>query len=281
MPSRIRARWRSRATAARSSLRKQAASVFPVALLLALPLQARAADSDSSQAVPGYDRPAFGFATSALPACGFAIEQGLPDWSLNHQDGVRSSLFMADSLLRMGLGHGLELQVGSTPFNRLATSDGQGAQQVTGRGDTIISLKIAPPPFNAQWSGAVLATVELPDGVRALRVPQRQYTLGLTLAQQLDERRTLGYFAQWQRMGVHATYQLAGNYGYALSKTWGVYSELVALHQQARTGGLVGAGLTYLPNLRLQFDLSFDRGFVGTAPAWMAGFGVAFFWAGH
>lgn len=259
-------------------MRQLAAGVFSVVLLLTLALRARADDSGSNQAVPAYDRPAFGFATSALPWGGFAIEQGLPDWSLNHQDGARSSLFMADSLLRVGLGHGLEFQVGSTPFNRLTTSDGQGAQQVTGRGDTSFSLKIAPPPFNAQWSGAVLATVELPDGIGALRVPQRQYTLGLTLAQQLDERRTLGYFAQWQRIGVHGTYQLAGNYGYALNKTWGVYSELVALHQQSRTGGLAGAGLTYLPNVRLQFDLSFDRGFVGTAPAWMAGFGVAFFW---
>jgi hypothetical protein len=247
-------------------------------MLTVISTQAQADDADNtSGTVPAYDRPAFGFATSALPLGGFAVEQGLPDWSLMHQDGVRTSQFMADSLLRVGLGNGLELQAGSTPFNEFTTSEGHASQHMTGRGDTLLGLKIAPPPFNPQWSGALLATVELPDGADALRLPQRQYTLGVTLAQQLDERRTLGYFAQWQRMGTHGTYQLAGNYGYSLNKTWAIYGELVALHQQARTGGLIGAGVTYLPNARLQWDLSFDRGFVGTAPAWMAGFGVAFY----
>jgi hypothetical protein len=247
-------------------------------MLLLMSAPARSDDANNANdTVPAYDRPGFGFGTSALPLGGFAIEQGLPDWSLSHQDGVRSSQFMTDSLLRIGLGAGLELQAGSTPFNWLTTSAGGSSQRLTGRGDTVLGLKVAPPPPNAQWSGALLATVELPDGADGLRLPQRQYTLGVTLAQQLDDRHTLGYFAQWQRMGTHGTYQLAGNYGYALSKTWGVYGECVALHQQARTGALIGAGVTYLPNARLQWDLSFDRGFVGTAPAWMAGFGVAIY----
>jgi hypothetical protein len=248
-----------------------------VCCLLAVSVPVRAQDAGNGATAPAFDRPAFGFGTSALPLGGFVIEQGLPDWSLDHQQGVRTSQFMADSLLRIGLGNDLEFQWGSTPFNRLTTSDGRVSQLSTGRGDTLLGLKIAPPFSNAQWSGALLATVELPDGASGLRVPQRQYTLGLTLAQQLDERRTLGYFAQWQRMGVHGTYQLAGNYGYALSQAWGVYGEFVGLHQQARTGALAGAGVTYLPSSRLQFDLSFDRGVAGTAPAWMAGFGVSFY----
>jgi hypothetical protein len=246
--------------------------------LLLLSTQGRASDTDANTGtVPSFDRPAFGFGTSALPFGGFAIEQGLPDWSLNKQDGVRTSQFMADSLLRIGLGGDMELQLGSTPFNRLSQRAGGMSQLSTGRGDTTLGLKVAPPPSDPQWTWALLGTVEFPDGASGLRLPQRQYTLGATVAQQLDDRQTLGYFAQWQRIGVHGTYQLAGNYGYAISKAWGVYSEWVALHQSGRTGGLVGAGLTYLPNVRLQWDVSFDRGFVGTAPAWMAGFGVAFY----
>lgn len=249
-----------------------------ICAMLVLSMQAEASDADSTgETVPSYDRPAFGFGTSALPAGGFIIEQGLPDWSLNKQDGVRSSQFMTDSLLRIGLGGDLELQLGSTPFNRLTQRAGGVSQLSTGRGDTILSLKVAPPSSNPQWSWAMLGTVEFPDGASGIRLPQREYTLGVTVAQQLDDRNTLGYFAQWQRMGVHGTYQLAGNYGYALSKTWGVYTEMVALHQSGRTGGLIGAGLTYLPNMHLQWDVSFDRGFVGTAPAWMAGLGVAFY----
>lgn len=252
---------------------------LPVAcILLLLCMQARAGDADTAtETVPSFDRPAFGFGTSALPLGGFAIEQGLPDWSLDKQDGTRSSQFMADSLLRIGLGGNLELQLGSTPFNRLSQRAGGMSQLSTGRGDTTLGLKVAPPPSDPQWTWALLGTVEFTDGASDLRQPQRQYTLGATVAQQLDERNTLGYFAQWQRTGVHGTYQFAGNYAYAIDKAWGVYTELVALHQGGRTGGLFGAGLTYLPNARLQWDVSFDRGFVGTAPAWMAGLGVAFY----
>ena len=246
-----------------------------VLLLVAMPAQAD--EAANSETVPAYDRPAFGFGTSALPLGGFAIEQGLPDWSLTKQDGVRSSQFFTDSLLRIGAGHGVELQVGSTPFNWLMQSAGGVAQRVTGRGDTTLSVKVAPPSGNPAWSWAVLGTVEFPDGENGLRLPQRAYTLGTTVAQQLNERVTLGYFAQWQRLGNHGSYQLAGNYGYALSKAWGVYGEMVGLHQSGRSGALIGAGFTYLPNVRLQWDISFDRGFVGTAPAWMAGFGVAFY----
>jgi len=246
-------------------------------MLFATSMQARADDTNSSRTVPSYDRPAFGFGTSALPAGGFAIEQGMPDWSLTKQDGVRASQFMTDSLLRVGVGHGLELQVGSTPFNWLMQRAGGVSQRITGRGDTVLSLKVAPPSSNPAWSWAALGTVEFSDGADGLRLPQRAYTLGVTVAQQLDERTTLGYFAQWQRLGNHGAYQLAGNYGYAINKVWSVYGEMVGLHQSGRSGALVGAGFTYLPNARLQWDISFDRGFAGTAPAWMLGLGVAFY----
>lgn len=238
------------------------------------------ADDGNDQTVPSYDRPAFGFGTSALPLGGFVVEQGLPTWSLDNQDGVRTSQFMTDTLLRAGLGHGLELQVGSTPFNWLYQRAGGVSQLSTGRGDTTLSLKVAPPSSSQVWSWGMLGTVEFPDGEGNLRLPGRAYTLGATVAQQLNEKNSLGYFVQWQRMGNQATYQLAGNYGYAISKTLGVYTEAVGLHQQSRNGGLMGVGLTYLTTPRLQWDISFDRRFIGSGPTWMAGFGVAFYF-GH
>lgn len=250
------------------------------ALACLLAVGPAAADDGNDQAVPSYDRPAFGFATSALPLGGFAIEQGLPTWSLDNQDGVRTSQFMTDSLLRAGLGHGLELQVGSTPFNWLYQRASGVSQLSTGRGDTTLSLKVAPPSSSQVWSWGVLGTVEFPDGEGNLRLPERAYTLGVTVQQQWDEKNSFGYFAQWQRMGNQATYQLAFNYGYAISKALGVYTEAVGLHQQSRNGGLMGVGVTYLTTPRLQWDISFDRRFIGSGPTWMADFGVAFYF-GH
>src|SRR6202012_1616933 len=49
----------------------------------------------------------------ATPRGSVIYEQGLPTWTLNHDDGVRSSQYTTDSLLRIGLGANLELQLGS------------------------------------------------------------------------------------------------------------------------------------------------------------------------
>jgi hypothetical protein len=246
--------------------------------LLLVPTPAVADQGDDSNATaPSYDRPGFGFGTSALPLGGFAIEQGLPTWALENQNGVRTSQFVTDSLLRAGLGNGLEFQVGSTPFNWLSQREAGVSQLSTGRGDTVVSLKVAPPPTSQIWSWGVLATVEFPDGEGNLALPEREYTLGATVAQQLSSGNSLGYFAQWQRIGNHGTYQVAGNFGHPLSKAWGIYAEAVGLHQQARSSGLLGAGFTYLPSARLQWDISFDRRFIGSGAEWMADFGVAFY----
>ena len=226
---------------------------------------------------PSYDRPGFGFAPAALPLGGFAWEQGLPSWSLDHSDGTRSSQYTTDTLLRLGLGHDLELQLGTSPFNRL-TQYGMGVSQVSdGRGDTSLGLKWAPAPVDPVWSWGLLGSVEFPDGASGIRNPERQYTLGATIDQQWDDKRSLTYVAQWQRMGNQGTYLAAGNYGYAITKAWGIYAEAVGLHQQGRTGGLLGAGVTWLPNVRLQWDLSFDHRFIGRTTDWLAGFGVSMY----
>jgi hypothetical protein len=258
--------------------RKMAPKRFAIACVtLSFAAPVMADQGGGNQTVPGFDRPGAGFATSALPLGGFAIEQGLPSWSLDNEGGIRASQFMTDSLLRVGLGHGTELQVGSTPFNWLDQRMGGVSQSSSGRGDTLLGLKIAPPSSSQVWTWGVLGTVELPDGERGLRLPQKQYTLGVTVNQQWDDANTLGYFAQWQRTGNQGTYQFAGDLSHTLSKTWGIYAEAISLHQNGRSGGLMGAGVTYLPNVRLQWDLSFDRRFVGGGPTWMASFGVAFY----
>ena len=52
---------------------------------------------------PGYDRPGLGFTPVALAPGAVTIEQGLPDWTRGSQDGTTSSLYTADSLVRLGL----------------------------------------------------------------------------------------------------------------------------------------------------------------------------------
>jgi hypothetical protein len=231
--------------------------------------------ADDTSYTPSYDRPGLGFAPSALPWGGFTWEQGLPSWSLDNTDGTRSSQFTTDTLLRLGVGGDMELQLGTSPFNRLVQRTAGVSQAFYGHGDSSLGLKWAPASSSQMWSWGLLGTVEFPDGANGIRNPERQYTLGATVDQNLDATRSLTYVAQWQRMGNEGAYLAAGNFGYAIDKVWGVYAELAAVHQQGGTGGLFGAGVTYLPNARLQWDLSFDHRLFGQASQWTADFGVS------
>jgi hypothetical protein len=126
-----------------SSLLQLTGCVLACLLLLAATPTIADEGDNQNQAGPSYDRPGFGFGTTALQQGGFVLEQGLPTWSLDNQDGVRTSQFMTDSLLRVGLDNGLEFQVGSTPFNWFNQRVGGVSQLSTGTGDTILSLKVA------------------------------------------------------------------------------------------------------------------------------------------
>jgi len=79
--------------------------------MLALALLVAAAPARAEN--PGFDRPGYGFTPGVLAAGEAILEQGLPDWSRDRQDGVTVSQYTADSLLRIGLGGPLEMQLGS------------------------------------------------------------------------------------------------------------------------------------------------------------------------
>ncbi|WP_266160359.1 transporter [Dyella silvatica] len=234
-----------------------------------LPIDALADDA------PSYDRPGLGFAPNTLKPGSVTYEQGLPSWSLSHDAGVRSSQYLTDSLLRVGLLSGLELQLGGAPYARQQNSGAGGDQLSQGHGDNSLGLKLALPSANPDWSWGALGTVEFTNGSRGIRNPQRQYTLGLNVEQQWDEHQAFNYFAQWQRSGNSNDIQLAANYGYAFTRSWGAYGEAVLEHGQGRHGSRLGLGLTWLANERLQWDTWCRHRLAGRAPDWEAGFGVA------
>jgi len=82
-------------------------------MLACLALPAPAVRAQESVA---FDRPGIGFSTTTLRPGQLAWEQGLPDVEYSHDAGGRSRLLMADTLLRLGLADGLELQVGTDGY---------------------------------------------------------------------------------------------------------------------------------------------------------------------
>ena len=215
---------------------------------------------------PGYDRPGLGFTPAVLGAGDITLEQGLPDWS--RDDG--SASYTADSLLRLGVGHALELQLGSS-YNRLA----ENGTVNYGRGDSVVGVKFAPPA-SGRLSWGLLGSVEFTDGARDFRNPRRQMLLGADVNWQLDARNTAALYLENVRSGGRDSRQLAVNDGYAFTPALNAYVELGVMQVAgAGHGSRAGAGLAWMPTPRVQLDASFRHRLGGAAPAWEAGLGVS------
>ncbi len=245
------------------------------AMLLGLPawVGALPAMADNS---PGFDRPGLGFSPTVLAPGQLAYEQGLPTWHHNIDGGVRSDQYAADSLLRLGMGENLELQLGGSLYNHLRQRGNGQSYSSHGHGDSNLALKLALPSSNANWNWGLLGGVEFTDGARDFRNARRQYSLALDANRQLDDRHVLGYYAQWQHMGGQSSYLAAANYNYALTTQLNVYGEAVLQHDPANgNGSLIGTGLAWMSGSRVQLDGWCRHRLGGHADQWQAGLGIA------
>ncbi len=222
---------------------------------------------------PGYDRPGMGFSPAVLDAGALTIEQGLPDASEDRDGSTTTRLYSADTLLRLGLGGPFELQLGSTPWNRLATPDGD----LYGRGSSSLGLKFALPAGDSPWHWGLLGNVSFTDGSRAFRASRRQYALGLDVNWQASARQSLGlYLADARAGGDSTTIALSDNV--SVTPTLSAYLQLATLHPgHSPAGQLAGAGLAWMATPRLQLDAGFNHHLAGNASRWQANLGASYY----
>jgi hypothetical protein len=226
---------------------------------------------------PGYDRPGYGFTPVVLGAGDITVEQGLPDWSRDRQDGIASSQYGADSLLRIGLGGPLELQLASSWNDSRISGPGIDARE-HGRGDSSVGVKLVLPSSNGAFSWGALGSVEFTDGARDFRNDSNQYLLGLQLNLQASTQHSLGLYLEDVRSRGSDTTTMALDDSYALTHTVALYAEAVVLHApQQGHGSQAGAGLAWQATPRLQLDAGFDRRLAGAAPQWQANLGASFY----
>ena len=225
---------------------------------------------------PGYDRPGYGFTPVVLGVGDITTEQGLPDWSRDRQGGITSSQYSANSLLRIGIGGPVELQLGSSPWNSLRQTGAGTDSRSQGHGDTVLGLKLALPSSDPAFSWGLLGSVELTDGAKAFRSVHRQYLLGAQFNLQASERSSLGLYLQDVHSGGADSTTVALSDSYTLGKTLMLYAETALLHAPGQgSGAVAGAGLAWMLTPRVQFDAGFDRRLGGAAPAWQTNLGIS------
>jgi hypothetical protein len=227
---------------------------------------------------PGYDRPGYGFTPVVLGAGDFMLEQGLPDWSRDHQGGVSSSQYTTDTLLRLGIGGPFELQLGGSAYDTLHQT-GPGLNDSShGHGDSNLAVKIALPTTSKIFSWGLLASVEFTDGSKDFRNDENQYLLGTQFNLQANEKNSLGAYLEDVRAGGRDSTTVALSDNYSVGKTFTVYAETAFLHTPDQgSGAVAGAGLAWLVTPRVQIDAGFDHRVSGGAPEWQTNLGVSIY----
>ena len=229
---------------------------------------------------PAFDRPGIAFSVTTLPAGSLSWEQGLLDLSRDRSDGITRTEYNAGSLLRVGLGEKIELQVGHAAFN-LLRSTGAGAGESLrehGAGDTSLALKVALPALgeNLQW--ALLGSTTLATGNAAFSAGDTAYALGTTLEWSLDERSALAFYANVETQDGGTTLSLSPSYSVALNDAVGLFAEAGYTRNRHLPDDVVaGGGVTWMVAPTVQLDLSANVGLTSDSTDLQASFGVSVF----
>lgn len=225
---------------------------------------------------PEFDRPGIGFSTSTVGKSVFVWEQGLPDVSRDRSDGLTTSTWTADTLLRVGLADTLELQLGADSWSRLRLRGPGTRMQHSGSGDGSAALKWAPPLANEQLSVAFKAGASLPWGKAPLGDAGHDYDLGMTVAWALPRASSLAFYIDrlWGDGG--SGWLFSPSYGFAVRPQLSAYVE-AGYGTGAQYMRAAGAGVTWMVSPRVQLDASFLRGLDADTTDWQGGVGVAMY----
>lgn len=244
-------------------------------LLSALLLCAQLAHADNA---PAFDRPSFSFAPAVLPAGAFDWEQGLPDLERDNNDGVRTTTYSADTVLRLGLTSNFELQLHTSPWNRMTMRAGTLHTSVEGAGDTALGIKWAPSLDSKTWTLAALGLVSFDTGSSAFTNGHTVTSLGVAAARDFGDNRSLGLYANVDHGAGQNTWTGSANFNFPIQGNFGGFVQLGRFAGGGVSRSLAGGGITLLLHDRVQFDLDANFGLTSRSPDYQLGFGISVYW---
>ena len=241
--------------------------------ILAVPACAFAQATPPADADTQFDRPGLSFASWSLPQGGVVWEQGLPDASWQRDGNLRTVQAIADSRLRVGIGHGVELQLAGTPYAYQETRGATGSH-AQGQGDTDIALKWTLPLASPAWSAALLATHKIAAGSQSFGSAGHADQLAAAVTRDLGNGRSFGGYLARDSQRQGRGWMSAVSYGFPVTDALSGYVES-GFGNGIDHARVAGGGLTMMLGHRVQLDGWVLRGLDHDSPEWQAGFGVS------
>ena len=227
------------------------------------------------------DRPDQTESAESIPPGFIQFELG---WTFTREEKgneTQENHALPETLLRVGMGRGLEARVGFSGFvfeNQFETGESQQNTHTSGTGDAEIGFKYEM----GRWSGgqmAFLGGISIPMGQSDFSNQYVDPSFRLLVAHSLGERLSLGYNIGIEdiRTKLKTPYTIA--LGVSVSNRFGAFIEsfgAFGLTEDLAANHSLDGGFTFLASDALQFDVHVGVGLNETAEDWFIGGGFAF-----
>ncbi len=255
-----------------------------LALVAALLLLAgRASATDFAEQSISTDRPGIPYGTSIVPSGHFQLETGLPTFQNDPLAGGHSLLLSMPTYLRYGISDDVEVQLASSPWNRLTMTQDGHRDAVSGAGDLQLGGKFAL----AHGGGGVPAItligyVSAPSGSQNFSNRRPAYNLNAVASWSLTGSTGFTTMVSFTRTPTDGD-RHANSGTFAVSLSHGFTSRLTAYvetgwfpgYTNSSSTALAGGGMTYLLSRHVQVDGFFDLGLNHASPTSIFGTGIS------
>jgi Putative MetA-pathway of phenol degradation len=195
------------------------------------------------------------------------------------KDGGTKNLSLPGALLRIGLGHRMELRLGGDGF----LSQVEGGARTSGYSDVEVGIKIRLlDQRRAGFDLAVIPMASLPSGANGFTSGGIDPTVKVTLARELPAgfglSGNINFASVSDETGRFAQRAVSLSLGHDLLAGWGGFVEAYSFTPMSRgeaAGATLDWGVSRPIGVNLQFDLEAGRGLTSPAPDWFVGAGFA------
>jgi hypothetical protein len=243
----------------------------------------RASATDFSDQTISTDRPGIPYGTSIVPTGHLQLETGLPTFENDPLPDGHRLLLSAPTYLRYGVTDNFEVQLASSPWNRLTTRQGGYRSSFSGAGDLQLGGKFALTSGSGTMPAvSLIGYVTVPTGNSNFSNGRPAYNLNAVASWSLTGSTSLTSMVSFTRTPAeddrHAnTGTLAVSLSHSFTSCLTGYAETGWFpgYTHASSTALAGAGMTYLLTRHLQLDGFFDVGLNHDSPASVFGAGVS------
>ncbi|PNE03987.1 hypothetical protein A15D_00541 [Alcanivorax sp. MD8A] len=211
-------------------------------------------------AAPAFERPGLGLNPDLLGKYRIAVEQGLPDATLDKRGTPEITTLDFNTQLRLRVVRRIEIQVGVNSYRYQDLTQGKQSNEQDGMGDSSLGAKFALYRGDT-FRAALLAGMLLDTASDAFSDEEDGSFMAISGGWWLDDRHQLQLSARYDDSGSNKWITVVPSWHARLNDQWAVFLDAGFSRNEDNgdDNNRAGGGITWMLTPAIQFDL-YGRG---------------------